>query len=61
MFMRCKEARKVFRSPLLAFGLLPGLAWCQQPPTLPRGHVFFETDFESAGALRGWTRHGASR
>ncbi|MCC7209813.1 MAG: cellulase family glycosylhydrolase, partial [Anaerolineae bacterium] len=31
---------------------------CQESPPLPRGHVFFETDFEGADALRGWTRAG---
>lgn len=33
-----------------------GTGWCQETSSLPRGHVFFETDFEPADALKGWTR-----
>lgn len=44
----------------LAIALLSGVfasrSWCQQSPALPRGHVFFETDFEAADAMRAWTR-----
>jgi len=42
----------------LALGLVQASGWCEEKPTLPRGHVFFETDFEGADALKGWTGEG---
>lgn len=38
--------------------LLPALAGAQEHETLPRGHVFFATDFEGSEALKGWSGPG---
>ena len=35
--------------------LLHDSVWSQEPPVLPRGHVFFSTGFEGADALKGWS------
>ena len=38
--------------------LLPALAGAQEHAVLPRGHVFFATDFEGGEALKGWSGPG---
>jgi len=38
--------------------LLPTLAGAQEHAVLPRGHVFFATDFEGGEALKGWSGPG---
>jgi hypothetical protein len=43
----------------LSLCLLPEAGSCATAPALPRGHVFFECNFESADALQGWS--GAPR
>lgn len=54
------DSRRVALSLALALwqGAFASRGWCQQPAALPRGHVFSETDFESADTLKGWTRAG---
>lgn len=50
--------RALWLALVLWHGVPAGTGWCQEAPALPRGHVFFETDFESEDALKGWTRPG---
>ncbi len=40
---------------LLVISLWPSLAWAQPESSLPRGHLFFQADFESPDALQPWT------
>ena len=40
---------------LLVISLWPSLAWAQPASSLPRGHVFFQADFESPDALQPWS------
>ena len=46
-------SRMVFA--LLAYALLSRPMWAESEATLPRGHVFFQTDFESDDALQQWS------
>ena len=46
-------SRMVFA--LLAYALLSRPMWAETEATLPRGHVFFQTDFESDDALQQWS------
>jgi hypothetical protein len=39
----------------LVICLLPVLSGAQEHVVLPRGHVFFATDFEGGEALKGWS------
>ena len=44
---------------IAAIPLLNGLAaGAEAPSPLPRGHVFFQADFDAADALKGWTGAG---
>jgi endoglucanase len=40
---------------VLSLCLLPKPGSCEVTPALPRGHVFFASDFEGADALQGWS------
>ncbi len=40
---------------LLLFLPWPAVTWAQSVPPLPRGHLFFQADFESPDALQPWS------